>query len=547
MTEPLTRSYTSADTVRPVHPQTVGDLLRQAAADTPESVALIDGVPDPEGRRSWTYAELLADAETLAVGLLERLSPGERILVVAPNSAEWVVLQMAAALAGVVLATANPAYRDRELEYVLYRSGAAVVVVAEQYRGHDLLSTMRRLVTDTASVREILPVGRLRTLARHVDGASALPRVDPADVGQIQYTGGTTGFPKAVLLHHRGMAHAPEAVLAQAGMRRGDTWINVMPLFHVGGCVTTGLGIVAHRGTHVVVPQFDAGLTLELVENLGGNISLLVPTMLLRLLEHPDVARRATSTIHTIVSGAASVPAELIRRTKRTLGCQFTNIYGQTEVCGVVTTTTPHDTPEDQARTIGRAVANVEIKVARPGSGQIVAVGEEGEICARGHQMMVGYLDDPDATAATIDPEGWLHTGDLGVMDSRGYLRITGRLKDMIIRGGENVSPAEVEEILYLHPLVAEAVVLGLPSPEWGEEIAAVVRLADGRGRPTADELRAHCRARIASFKAPSRWFFVDAYPTSAAGKVQKFVLRDQIASGALSPEPLARADRAAR
>jgi fatty-acyl-CoA synthase len=538
---PLTWSHTPADTSAPVHQRTVGDLLRQAAADAPRACALVDGVADPVARTEWTYAQLLADCEAVARALLGRFAPGERVLVVAPNSADWVLLQMGAALAGLVLATANPGYRDRELAYVLSRSGAVGVIVADEWRGHDLAATLRRLSDGRGEVREILRLAQWPELiaeGRATD--TPLPVVRPADVGQIQYTGGTTGFPKGVLLHHRGMADAPELVLGQAGLRRGDTFVNVMPLFHVGGCVTTGLGIVAHRGTHVVAPEFTPGLFLELAETFQANVSLLVPTMLLRVLEHPDLTRRDVSSIHTIMSGAAPVPAELIRTTKRTFGCQFTNIFGQTEVCGVVTTTTPHDSPEDQAQTIGRAVKQVEIKIGRRGTGEILPIGEEGEICARGHQMMAGYLDDPAATAATIDIEDWLHTGDLGSMDARGYVRITGRLKEMIIRGGENVSPAEVEEVLYTHPAVAEAVVLGLPHPEWGEEIGAVVRLAPGRAAPDAGALREHCRAQIARFKAPSRWFFVDGYPTTAAGKVQKFVLRERIVAGELVEAPLA-------
>jgi len=531
----LTHSHTAADTSYPIHERTVGDLLRQAADEAPDTVALVDGVADPDRRSSWTYAEMLADSEALARGLLTRFAPGERILVVAPNSADWVLLQMAAALAGLVLATANPAYRDRELAYVLERSGAVGVVAADDYRGHDLMDTMTRL--GAGRVREIIRLADRRTLSSQGSEPTGLPTVDPAAAGQIQYTGGTTGFPKGVLLHHRGMADAPELVLAQAGMGAGDTWINVMPLFHVGGCVTTGLGIVAHRGTHVVVPEFDPALVLELMESCAGNLSLLVPTMLIRLLEHPDLHRRDLSSIHTIVSGAAPVPAELIRATKSTFDCQFTNIYGQTEVCGVVCTTTPADTPEDQAETIGHAIPNVELAIIDPASAEPVPIGVEGEICARGHQMMVGYLDDPRATAATIDGRGWLHTGDLGSMDARGYVRITGRLKDMIIRGGENVSPAEIEEVLYAHPSVAEVIVLGLPSEEWGEEIAAVVRPAEGPRPPSAPELRAHCHAQIARFKAPSRWFFVEDYPTTAAGKIQKYVLRDRIIAGELVDE----------
>ena len=529
-----TRSYWRAGTSPPVLDMTVGDLLRAAASEVPQANALIDGCGDPAERRAWTYAELLDDSEQLARGLLQHFQPGERVLIVAPNSARWVVLQMGAALAGLVLATANPAYQERELEYVLRRSQASGVIVAREYRGHDLLATMRRLVADLPNVRLALPLEELDDLSAGAPTIAPLPAVRSEDPAQIQYTGGTTGFPKGVLLHHRGISNTPNFVLTQAGMRTGDTWINVMPLFHVGGCVTTGLGIVARRGTHVVMREFEPALLLELFETLGGNISLLVPTMLVRVLGHPDISGRDLSSVHTIVSGAAPVPAELIRQTKRTFGCQFTNLFGQTEVSGVVSTTRVDDTPEDQAETIGQAVPHVEIKIADPLTDEIAPLGAEGEICARGHQMMIGYLDDPVATAATLREDGWLHTGDLGSMDERGYLRITGRLKDMIIRGGENISPREVEEVLYTHPGVAEAIVVGVSHPEWGEEVAAIVRPVDPAASPTARELRDHCRVQIARFKAPALWAFVESFPTTAAGKIQRFAVRDEIVAGRL-------------
>jgi fatty-acyl-CoA synthase len=537
--ELLSESYWPADRAEPVEEITVGGRLRQAAADAPDRLALVDGCPDPAARRTWTYAELLTASEQVARSLLTRFSPGERLLVLAPNSPEWVLLQMGAAMAGLVLACANPAYRDREIDYVLRRSRAAGVVLADEYRGHDLLATVQRLSAELPQLRTILRFSRWDELLRDGDPATALPLVDPDDAAQIQYTGGTTGFPKGVLLHHRGICNAPNFVLTNAGMQVGDTWVNTMPLFHVGGCVTTGLGILARRGTHVVVREFDPGVVLELFESRRGNMSLLVPTMLIRVLDQPGFARRDVSSVHTLVSGAAPVPAELIRRTKRAFDCQFTNIFGQTEVSGVVTTTRTDDTPEDQAETIGRAVKQVELKIADPSDGHVLPIGGEGEICGRGYQMMIGYLDDPDATAKTLRPDGWLHTGDVGSMDERGYVRITGRLKEMIIRGGENISPREVEDVLFDRPEVAEIVVLGIPDEEWGEQVAAVIRPAAGEPRPSAAELREHCRRQIARFKVPALWFFLDSYPTTPAGKIQKFVLRDQILAGALVPEQL--------
>ncbi|MFR9807316.1 class I adenylate-forming enzyme family protein [Pseudonocardia sp. RS010] len=539
-TASLTDSYWPADRSRDVDDTlTVGRLLARVAAQVPDRVALVDGTPDPAGRRRWTYAELLEAATAAAHALLAEFRPGEVVLVLAPNSAEWVVLQLGAGLAGLILAPANPAYREREIEHVLRRSAAAGVVVAPEYRGHALHETVRELAPRIPSIRAVWRfdewTARASAGGRGTQGT--LPEVDAASVAQIQYTGGTTGFPKGVLLHHRGICNTPDLVLEQCGMRPADTWLNAMPLFHVGGCVTTGLGIIARQGTHVVVPEFDPALVLDLMEQARANIGLFVPTMLIRMLDHPDLTRRDMSGVHTLVSGAAPVPAELVRRTKAAFGCGFTNIYGQTEVSGVITTTRVDDSPEDQACTIGSAVPQVEIKIADPVDGGVVPLGAEGEICGRGHQMMVGYLDDPVATSAALDADGWLHTGDLGSMDERGYLRITGRLKDMIIRGGENISPREVEDVLFEHPDVAEVVVLGVPHAELGETVAAVVRTVPDSALTSAD-LTAYCRSRIARFKAPSSWFFVDRFPTTPAGKIQKFALRDQIMGGALAPAP---------
>lgn len=534
----LTTSYWPADRTYEIEDDlTVGKLLERTATQVPDRVALVDGLRDPDARHRWTYAELLAESRAVARFLLGRFAPGERLLVLAPNSARWVVLQMGAGLAGLVLVTANPAYQEREIEYVLRRSAAAGVVLADEYRGHDLLATVTRLAKDIPSVRAIVRFADWDDLLATGSPDTVLPDVDAATAAQIQYTGGTTGFPKGVLLHHRGICNTPNLVLTQCGMALGDVWLNAMPLFHVGGCVTTCLGIVARQGTHVVAPEFEPGLVLELLESERANMGLFVPTMLIRMLDHPGFAERDMSSVHTLVSGAAPVPAELIRRTKAAFSCGFTNIYGQTEVSGVVTTTRVDDTPEDQSETIGRPVKQVEIKIADPFDGSTVPLGVEGEIRGRGHQMMIGYLDDPDTTRRTLDDEGWLHTGDLGSMDERGYLRITGRLKDMIIRGGENISPREVEDVLFEHPEVAEAVVLGLPDDDLGEVVAAVVRTVPGAA-VTPEELRQYCRSEIARFKAPSVWFFVDAYPTTAAGKIQKFALRDAIVAGSLEPTP---------
>jgi fatty-acyl-CoA synthase len=535
---PLSTSYWPAERREPLRQTTIGRLLRDAARDVPDRVALVDGQPDPAARRRWTYAELLGEAEAAAQALLARFEPGDRVAVWAANRPEWVVLQLGAGLAGLVLVTVNPAYRAQELEYVLRQSRSVGLVHEAAYRG-----TFMTAVVD--EVRPRLP--DLRDVACFDDwddflasGRRAeprpLPEVQPADPVQIQYTSGTTGFAKGALLHHLGAVNAAAFSAERAGFAEGDVWIDPIPLFHVGGSVLTGVGTIVRRGTHVVVPGFEPGLVLELVEAERGNLLLAVPTMLVALLDHPVRPRRDLTSIRTVMSGSSTVPAELVRRTKALLSCDFSILFGQTELHGVLTQTHPTDTDDDQAETIGRPLPQVEVKVADPATGHALPIGEPGEICARGYQAMLGYFELPEATAATLDHDGWLHTGDLGSMDERGYLRITGRLKDIIIRGGENIHPREIEELLSTHPAVGEVAVLGVPDPRWGEQVGAVILPAPGRPSPTPGELHAYCRAHLAAFKTPRVWYFVDELPLTPSGKVQKFVLRERIRAGSVLP-----------
>ena len=535
---PLANAYRPADDDGSLDQVTIGGLLRRVAAEVPQRTALVDGVPDPAARRRWTYAQLLEEAEAVAAALAARFEPGERVAVWSPNSPEWVLLQLGAALAGLVLVTVNPAYRAGEVGYVLAQSRAAGVVHADVYRGVDLGRVVDEVRPDLAELREVLRFSRWDELVGPGGGgrSAALPDVAPGDPVQIQYTSGTTGFAKGALLHHLGAVNAARLSAERAGFQEGDTWIDPIPLFHVGGSVLAQLGALSRRGAHVVLPAFDPGLVLELVEAERGNLLLAVPTMLVALLDHPDRARRDLSSIRTVMSGSSTVPAELVRRTKGLLDCDFSILFGQTELHGVLTQTLPTDSDEDQAETIGLPLAHVEVKIAEPDSGRPLACGEQGEICARGYQSMLGYFEMPEATAVALDDEGWLHTGDLGAMDERGYLRITGRLKDLIIRGGENIHPAEIEQVLAAHPTVAAVAVLGVPDPTWGEQVAAVVQPHPGAAPPTIAALHAHCREALAAFKTPKLWFFVDEQPLTPSGKIQKFVLRERIAAGELPP-----------
>jgi fatty-acyl-CoA synthase len=324
-----------------------------------------------------------------------------------------------------------------------------------------------------------------------------------------------------------------------AALGPGDVYVNPMPMFHTAGCVLGALGTIHARAVHVPVIAFDPGFVLELIEREGGTALLGVPTMQIALLDHPDVATRDLSSLRSSVSGGSLVPAELVRRIEATFGVRFCIVYGTTECSPLVTMTRFDDTPDDKAETIGRPMPQTEVKIIDPINGAIVAPNTVGELCARGYMVMLGYFENPAATADAIDADGWYHTGDLASMDERGYCRIEGRLKDMIIRGGENIYPREIEEILFTHPSVADVAVVGIPDDKWGEQVAAFVRLTDNE-TTTPTDLSIYVRERLASFKVPRSWVFVDTFPLTGSGKVQKFVLRDRYLKGELTPTPAA-------
>jgi fatty-acyl-CoA synthase len=534
---PLSDSYWAAEVNHDVLNLSLGDLLRRAAATVPDRIGLVGAVEDVVARRSWTYAEFLTDAERAARALLARFGPGDRVAIWAPNSANWVILQQAISLAGMVLVPANPAYRARELEYVLRQSGAAGLLHADSYRGFDMTTIVDELRPKLPDLKEAIAISDWAAFLDTGDPRRELPAVAPLNPLQVQYTSGTTGFPKGALLHHKGLINAAKQVAERAGMADGGVTINAMPMYHIGGGAVTSFGTLAYRGTFVILPGFDPALMLEAFETYRGTHTLVVPTMLIALLEHPDREKRDLSSIQTIMSGASAVSATLIRRTVKTLGCGTTILFGQTEMHGVISQTRLTDSPEDQAETVGQPLPDLEVKVADPVTGEALPPGAQGEICCRGDQNMIEYYGMPDATRETIDPGNWLHLGDLGCMDERGFIKITGRLKDMIIRGGINIYPREIEELLQTHPAVAEAAVVGVPDEKWGEQLAAVIRLNHVGERPSVDELRAFCRAQMSAHKTPAYWSFVEALPVTPTGKVQKFVLRDRISAGALPIE----------
>jgi len=527
-------SYTSGPDQPALIDATLGDLLRDAAAAAPDRLAMIFGSPNPDLRRQWTYAQMYRDAQRTARALTSRFEPGERVAIWSQNSPEWILVEFGAAMAGVILVTVNPSLRPDELRYVLNQSQSAGILVSREYRGNRMLASVDEVRGDCPQLREVIRFDEWEAFLDSADEAVTLPEVKPADAVMIQYTSGTTGLPKGALLHHRGLVNNGRHVASRMRVRDGDTWLTMMPLFHCGGCVICVLGAVSHRATQIVVETFEPGLVLELMETYRVSAMGGVPTMLIAIIEHPTFAERDLSSIHTMTSGGATVPAALVQRFEESLGATFTIVFGQTECSPVASMTRPDDSLEDKAATLGGPMPHVEIKIVDPETGATVPHGELGEYCTRGYHVMLEYFDNPEATALTIDAEGWLHTGDLCSMDSRGYCKVEGRLKDMIIRGGENIYPRELEELLFKHPTVGNVAVVGLPDEHLGEVVGAFIRAAPG-ATPDRDELFACCREHLSPQKTPKHWYLVDEFPMTGSGKIQKFVLRQRWMEGAFT------------
>ncbi len=523
----LAQSHWPAESSEPVLDTTVGGVLHQARDANPDRVAVIAWGLEPGERRTWTFAELARDAERVAQALLTRFAPGERIAIWAPNLPEWLLLELGAALAGLVIVTVNPAYRARELDYVLRQSRSAGLFHVGEFRGNPMADTVLEVRGALPELRHIVELERWDEFVASSGPARALPTVTPEMPAQIQYTSGTTGFPKGALLHHRGLTNNARLTMRLLDARPEDVYAHAMPFFHTAGCVLSALGPLQIGATHAFLPAFEPGRALELVESERATHFLGVPTMLIAMMEHGSFASRDLGSLRVVVSGGASVAPELVRSIESRLGVSFSIVYGQTESSPVITQTRLHDTPEDKAETVGPPLPSTEVKIVDPMTHEIVAPGVVGELCTRGYLVMHEYFDKPDATRAAIDADGWLHTGDLATMDERGYCRITGRLKDMVIRGGENLFPAEIEAVIHEHPEVAEVAVIGVPDSKMGEELVAFVRSATSTP-PTVESLRTHVRARLAAPKTPRYWIFIDAFPLTGSGKIQKFVLRER-------------------
>lgn len=542
MTTGLTASYWPADRNSPIWDMPAGDVLRRVAALAGDREAIIEVAPDDmpsltgaaSTARRWTYKQLLADAETCAYWLLQRFSPGEHICIWAPNVPEWIIVQYGAALAGLVVVTANPALRENELRHVLQQSRAVGLIHVDHFRGYDMAQTAQQM--DTV-VRERISLtgfmaGFMNELAS-VDRSRELPVVTSDAPVQIQFTSGTTGLPKGALLNHRAMV-SNAVFQAERSGHQGEVWVSPLPLFHTAGSGLCVLGCAATLSTLVLPCLFDPALILAAIERERATVVGGVPTMLLALLEAHTKNPHDVSSLRMMVSGGAPVPPRLHEQVESGFNCALTSLYGQTELSPSLSATSPDDAPADRAENSGRPLPQVEVRIVHPQTGDIMPVGEDGEVQARGYQLMMGYIGQDEATARTILPDGWLRTGDIGQLDARGYLRITGRLSDIIIRGGENLYPAEIEAALMRHPAIAEVAVFGAPDELWGEVAVAAIRLAPDTGAIDSASLKAHCRSLLSPQKTPSNWYAVHAMPLTPSGKVQKYALRNDAISGQL-------------
>ncbi|MCP5032637.1 MAG: AMP-binding protein, partial [Actinomycetia bacterium] len=493
----------------------------------PDQIGLVSRGLDPDSRREWTFSQLCQDSEQLARALLDRFDPGDRVAISAPNLPEWNLLQFAMGMAGLVLVPLNPTYRQIELTYALRQSNAAGIFFVPELNGNPTTEWVAAASGELPGLHTTIPWADLGELSRSGSPQQTLPAVSPDDPVQIQYTSGTTGAPKGAVLHHRGLTNNGRFVVERLGVGPGEGFLNPAPLFHVAGCVVGVLGSLSCQATLVQPELFHPGLILELFESEGIVAMGGVPTMLIALMEHPDFERRDLSSLRTVGIGGSTVPTELVRSIEAALGIEFIVLFGQTEASCTILGTQPGDSPEDKAETIGLPLPQTEAMIVDPDTGLVCEPGSPGEICARGYGVMLRYHDNPEATDAAIDGGGWLHTGDLGSMDERGYCQILGRLKDMIISGGENIYPREIEDVIFGHPAVGEVAVVGVPDPKWGERVAAFVRLAPDRD-VSEEELRQLMREKLAPHKCPRDWVFVDEMPMTASGKIQKFELRDQ-------------------
>jgi fatty-acyl-CoA synthase len=513
---------------------TVGELLTARANAHPDRVAIVGVLHRTREQVRLTYSQLRHEAGRVATALACMAERGSYIAIWAPNVVEWPIVQYGAALAGMVLVAINPALREDELHYVLRHCGAAVLLHADVSRDYDMAAVVRRTAIRLPELKCVSLSDKALWRAAHIDDnvlRNAPSNAD--DVVMLQYTSGTTGNPKGVLLKHKSLVNVARLTLEAVSVPDRAVCLNPLPMFHTAGCVIATLGPLWVGGTVILVDRFSPVPVLQALRNERVSVLFYVPAVLASLLEAQRSSDASAPQLRTVMGGASNVSPALIEAAEQVFGATVINLFGQTELSPVLTATRPDDSRADQLNTVGRPLPQVDCRIVDPVSGEAVGVGETGEICARGYQTFVGYLHDRDATARTIDADGFVHTGDLGAMDSRGYLTLTGRLKELIIRGGENIAPVEIESQLLSHDDVVDCAVVGLPDVRLGEVVAAVLRTSREDTR-LKDVLIQHLRNRLAPFKVPARWFTATEFPITPTGKVRKFELRDAIIRGDL-------------
>jgi fatty-acyl-CoA synthase len=525
-------SYSHGACAIPLLGETIGENLRQTVERFGHREALI--VRHQNFRA--TYRELWELVTLAARGLVARgVKTGDRVGVWSPNRFEWVVLQYATARIGAILVNINPAYKAMELEYALNKSGVSLLCLARGFRQADYLAILAEVRGRCPHLRDSLVIDSdwnallaCDTTISDATLAEIESRLQFDDAINIQYTSGTTGFPKGATLTHHNILNNGYFTAERMHYTERERVCVPVPFYHCFGMVLGNLACTSH-GACIIVPSesFDPGAVLETVQTERCTSLYGVPTMFIAELEHPRFGEFDLSSLRTGIVAGAPCPVEVMKQMQTRMHMrEVTNVCGMTETSPASTQTTTNDPLQKQVETVGRAAPHAEIKIIDPATQQIVPRGTPGEQCTRGYMVMRGYWNDDEATRKAIDVNGWMHTGDLAVMDEDGYVSIVGRIKDIIIRGGENISPREVEEFLHTIPGVAEAQVIGVPCPKYGEEVMAWIRLKPGT-KLTADELRAACVGRIATFKIPKYWKFVDTFPLTVTGKVQKYRMRE--------------------
>ncbi|GHE37936.1 AMP-binding protein [Streptomyces vinaceus] len=530
-------SYASGVFEVPLLGDTIGENLDRTVRRFPDRDALVDLAA---GRR-WTYAEFAADVDALALGLLDLgIAKGDRVGIWAPNRGEWTLVQYATAKIGAILVTVNPAYRSHEVEYVLRQAGIRLLVAAERFKSSDYAGMIEEVapgcpdleftvLLESPQWTSLLERGRGGDPADLVRAAAELSADDPVN---IQYTSGTTGFPKGATLSHHNILNNGFFVGELCHYTEQDRVCIPVPFYHCFGMVMGNLACTSHGAAMVIpAPAFDPRATLAAVEAESCTSLYGVPTMFIAELAAPGFDAYDLSSLRTGIMAGSPCPVEVMKEVIDRMGMREVSIcYGMTETSPVSTQTRADDSVERRVSTVGRVGPHLEVKVVDPQSGRTVRRGEPGELCTRGYSVMLGYWGEPERTAEAVDAARWMHTGDLAVMDEDGYLSITGRIKDMVIRGGENVYPREVEEFLHGHPDVLDVQVIGVPDAKYGEELMAWVRMREGAPPLTAEAVRAYCDGRLAHFKIPRYVHVVEEFPMTVTGKVRKVEMRETAA-----------------